>query len=168
MLAFMIGHRKLFMGHFQWRIVAHYQSDVSQSSSEVSGSERGVMCFFEGTFSAKLNSPELEHTLYPQHTGVSTVQNHIEQSLRNFSKRQRIYTANTIKLASQFLEIKRAWGLFIIGLSCFTTKVYSYSKREPTFTFIGKSVQSSKYLTNKWIAVDPWKSLPTSWESELQ
>lgn len=168
MLAFVIGHRKLFISHFQWRVVAHYQSDVSQSSSEVPGSERGVMWFLEGTFRAKLNSPDLAHTLYPQHTGVSTVQNHSEQSLRFFSKRQRIYTANTIKLASQFLEIERAWGLFIIGLSRFTTKVYSYLKREPTFTFMGKSVQSSKYLTNKWIAVDPWRSRPTLWESELQ
>lgn len=84
----------------------------------------------------KLNSPELEHTLYPQHTGVPTVQNHSEQSLRFFSKRQRIYTVNIIKLASQFLEIERAWGLFIIGLSRFTTKIYSYLKREPTYFYI--------------------------------
>lgn len=65
MLAFVIGHWKLFISHFQWRDVAYYQSDVSENSSRVPGSERGVMWFIEGTFTAKLNSSDHSAQVFP-------------------------------------------------------------------------------------------------------
>ena len=68
------------------------------------------MLFLEGMFRAKLNSPDLEHTLYAQHMGVSTLQNYGEQPLRFFSKNliySGIYIENIIKIVSKSLEIER-------------------------------------------------------------